>query len=420
MIILSASFRANAQEKTLSQSISEAMDRYEYPQAIALIDSALVQTDTSLTAERRQLILSKARCYKKLYKYRDASETLSAIINQEDTEVMCELADCYANEGEIEGALITYYMQMMRHPDNQFIRLQRLALLNKAGDWKGCIDEGKQLLSLDTIPQVLSVIGYSYANTGQADSALAYYRKALKMRPKNVGYLTSLSNLLLARKEYGEVIEKTGYYLVNTTPDEPMVESIHGLALYLTQNYDEAFKAFKKLKEDGDQSYGTFYYLGMSSLALKKYKDAAESLGIAWQIDSSDAKLAANYGTVLSRYANPAKAKLMFDKAEELMRPDSATMFKIIYGRGYLHYSAEQFKEAIPYYKQTYEYDNSYISALSTVGYCYERLKDFKNAKLWYEKYLEVGKPGSKAYKYVEESLEYVNGELFMEEPAEQ
>ncbi len=53
---------------------------------------------------------------------------------------------------------------------------------------------------------------------------------------------------------------------------------------------------------------------------------------------------------------------------------------------------------------------------LSNLAYCYERLKDWKNAEKYYLLYLKYGKEGTRGYKYVEESLDYVRQQLFMEE----
>ncbi len=399
-----------------SDEIRSAMGKYEYSYAISLIDSALVQRDTADAEALRTLSLLKARCQKKLYKFSEACATLGPIAFMEDVEVMGELADAYASDGKQEDALGTYYTLVSQQPGNLFFRLQVLGLFNKMGSWGDCIAEGKEALQIDSLPQILSIVGHAYSKMRQVDSALVYYGKALDMKPDNVGYLTSVCNLLLSREQYGEVVARTGKYLVNITPDEPEVESIYGFASYQMKNYGEAYKAFGKLKEDGDNSYATFYYAGLSSLALKKYKEAADDFAKAWQIDSSEVMLAANYGTALSRSYRQEQAMEMFDKATNLMAPDPVAEFKISYGKGFCLYYMERFSEAIPHYKRAYELDPSFISALSTVAYCYERCKDFASAKQWYEKYLSVGKPGTEAYQFVEQSLEYVNGELFMEE----
>lgn len=68
------------------------------------------------------------------------------------------------------------------------------------------------------------------------------------------------------------------------------------------------------------------------------------------------------------------------------------------------------------YYELSYKYDPRNISALSSIGYCYERMKNYDKALEYYERYKKVGKPGTAGYRFVEESIEYVKREKFMEE----
>lgn len=77
-------------------------------------------------------------------------------------------------------------------------------------------------------------------------------------------------------------------------------------------------------------------------------------------------------------------------------------------------HKAEDYRTAIRYYELSYRYDPKNISAISSIGYCYERLKEYKKAQDYYERYLKLGKPGTAGYKFVEESLDYVKQELFM------
>ena len=110
------------------------------------------------------------------------------------------------------------------------------------------------------------------------------------------------------------------------------------------------------------------------------------------------------------------KAKPWFDRALDLITPDPEILGKIQreYALGYM--KAEQFGNALDYYLKSWETDKSKYSVLSNIGYCYERLKDWKKAEQHYLQYLKYGKPGSGGYKYVEESLAYVRQQLFMEE----
>ena len=71
--------------------------------------------------------------------------------------------------------------------------------------------------------------------------------------------------------------------------------------------------------------------------------------------------------------------------------------------------------QAIEHYKEAYRYNPNFISAISTIAYCYEQKKDYKQALAWYEKYLKVATPESKDYVFAVESVRYLKGELFME-----
>lgn len=399
----------------VGRRIGDAIASYEFGRAVSMIDTLLFRSDSLAPEELRSLSLSKARCLKKLYRFKEAGEILGTVVSEDDFEVLGELADCHASDGRIDQALTLYYLLVMKRPDNAHFRLQLLGLYNKIGDWKECVGQGKALLQLDSLPQVLSIVGKAYSNIGQTDSALVYYGKALERRPDNTGYIGSVCNLLMSKGEFGEVLGVTGHYLNTYTPDAPEVESIYAFASYQMKNYGEAHKAYAKLKDEGDESFPTFYYSGLSSFALGKYKEALDDYSKAWQIDSTNAMLAANYGIALSKVGRQEEALEMFGKCEGLMRPDPALVYKLTYGKGLAFYSMEDFREAIPQYMALYELDKSFISALSTIGYCYEQLKDYSAAKKWYEKYLEVGNPDTKAYAFVKESLVFVNSELFME-----
>lgn len=53
-------------------------------------------------------------------------------------------------------------------------------------------------------------------------------------------------------------------------------------------------------------------------------------------------------------------------------------------------------------------------SVLSTIGYCYEQMKDYDHALEWYEKYLKEARPGTPSYDFVVKSIDYIKSERFM------
>jgi tetratricopeptide (TPR) repeat protein len=106
----------------------------------------------------------------------------------------------------------------------------------------------------------------------------------------------------------------------------------------------------------------------------------------------------------------------LYDKALKMLEPDPIMMHNIYGSRAMSFHRTEDFRTAIRYYEQSYRYNSKNISALSSIGYCYERLKEYDKALEYYERYLKLGKPGSKGYQFVEESIAYIRQEKFMEE----
>lgn len=96
----------------------------------------------------------------------------------------------------------------------------------------------------------------------------------------------------------------------------------------------------------------------------------------------------------------------------EMLQP-SPTMMHNIYGSmAMARHTIAQYAEAIKYYELSYKYNPKNISALSSIGYCYERLKNYTKALEYYERYLKLGKPGTEGYRFVELSINYVKQAL--------
>ena len=157
----------------------------------------------------------------------------------------------------------------------------------------------------------------------------------------------------------------------------------------------------------------------LSDRDIRLTVDAEKELLAAWQIDSSDVNLAYSIAAVKMEAFRPFEedVKPWLDKAWEMIKPDAALMSRLHqqYGLGYYR-RQDSWDKAIEHYKEAYKYNPKFISALSTIAYCYEVKKEYRQALQWYEKYLAVAKPGSPGYDFVTKSVAYIKGELFMEE----
>ena len=385
--------------------------------AALLSGAAAAQPADSLA---RRAALAEARYLKSIYKTDAAIERLSELVTPGvfDEEVLSELADCHFVNGDYETAAGTYQLLSLHEPDNLLYRIKQMQIAFRMKDYSACASLGRSILARDSIPAVAALVGDAYNLAGLTDSALVCYRQALALKPRNEAVVSKAANLLLTAKDYDGVLSMTGDYLA-MDPDNFTVAPIRGLAYYLSAQYDSATVVFKRLEDLGADNYPLHYYLGQSYWHTNVTYEAERELLKAWALDSSDANLAVSIAAVKTEMYRPfdKQVRPMLEKAEAMIQPDSALVSRIHQQYGASYYRLEQFDQAIPHYQEAYRYNPSYIQAISTIAYCYERLKKYKEALDYYERYLKLARPGSRGYEFAKKSIDYIKGEIFMNEP---
>ena len=396
------------------------MRKFSFITGLLLGSLCVVHAQTQDSLDIRKGILAEARYLKSIYKTDEAIEKLSELVKPEgfDEDVLSELADCHFQSGDYESAAGTYFLLSSRAPDNVLYKIRQMQTYARLKAWPQSIQAGREILQLDSIPAVLSFIGDSFRQMESTDSALWYYRRSLAMRPMNESVVAKAVNVLIGKGDYDGAIALTGAFL-SEDPDNPLVAPLQGLSYYRKGDYESAISVFQRQEDIGNDTYPIHYYLGQSYWHTKVMYRAEEELLTAWQIDSSDVNLAYSIAAVKSDGYRPfeKEVKPWLDKAWEMIQPDPATMSRLHqqYGLGY--YRRQDLDKAIEHYKEAYRYNPKFISALSTIAYCYEVKKDYKQALQWYEKYLEVARPGTQGYEFATKSVTFLKGELFMEEP---
>ena len=396
------------------------MRKLSYITGLLLGSLCALHAQTPDSLDLRKGILAEARYLKSIYKTDEAIEKLSELVKPEgfDEDVLSELADCHFQSGDYESAAGTYFLLSSRAPDNVLYKIRQMQTYARLKAWPQSIQAGREILQLDSIPAVLSFIGDSFRQMESADSALWYYRRSLAMRPMNESVVAKAVNVLIGKDDYDGAIALTGAFL-SEDPENPLVAPLQGLSYYRKGDYESAISVFQRQEDIGNDTYPIHYYLGQSYWHTKVMYRAEEELLTAWQIDSSDVNLAYSIAAVKSDGYRPfeKEVKPWLDKAWEMIQPDPATMSRLHqqYGLGYYR-RQDSWDKAIEHYKEAYRYNPKFISALSTIAYCYEIKKEYKHALEWYEKYLKVATPGSQGYEFATKSIDYLKGELFMEE----
>ncbi len=375
------------------------------------------QTD-SISFDVRQS-LENARQLRRLCKTDQAIDTLMAALqrNTSDMEVLTELAECHTSAGNSEEAYGWWVMLSTMQPDNLYFQIAQARLLYREKAYEECITVCRGITARDTIPDILAMTADAYRLAGKADSALVYYNEFLRIKPHHAKTISKKADILLAAKKYDEVLKMTGPFL-EAEPDNMTVLPIHGLALHLDKKYKPSLEVFEKQLSLGDSTYSVRYYLGLNHFMLDNILQAEREFEKAYQLDSSDVMLVYQLAETKSRriYGSNDETERLYAKALKMLEPNPVMMHNIYGSRAMSFHKSEDFRTAIKYYELSYRYNPKNISALSSIGYCYERLKEYDDALKYYELYLKKGRPGSKGYQFVEESIAYIKQEKFMED----
>lgn len=386
---------------------------------ICILSCLILKAQTDSLSIRTKQSIENARQLRRLYKTDEAIDTLMAALqyNASDMEVLTELAECHTSAGNTEEAFGWWMMLSTMQPQNLYFQISQAKLLYREKAYEECIDICKSITARDTIPDILAMTGDAYRFAGKPDSALVYYNRFLDIKPFHAKTISKKADILLAAKKYDDALKMTGAFL-EKDPENMTVLPIHGLALHLNKKYKPSLEIFEKQLSLGDSTYSIRYYLGMNHYMMDNILQAEREFEKAYQIDSSDVMLVYQLAETKSRrlYGNSPETERLYEKALKMLEPDPVMMHNIYGSRAMSFHRAEDFRTAIIYYELSYRYNPKNISALSSIGYCYERLREYDKALKYYGQYLKVGKPGSKGYKFVEESIAFIKQEKFMEE----
>lgn len=413
-----------------SRNWKRAMESYNYVQAITALDTqidSLVSMSASIADSVelqlhnnaiKELYLQKASCQKSIYKFSDAIESISQAIALagEDPAAFVSLADCHRLSGNDNAAMIFYALATQLDPQNIFFKIQKATHQYKMEDFEGCISEGKNIIAQDSIPAILGLIGNCFNRLRQSDSALHYYGKVYPKNPTDYRTLEKMSSIFLSNKMYDTVVAMAQNYL-SYDSSNVVINPILGLALHGKKMYKESFKVFERSLELGCDKLSGYYYQGLNTLLIEDYYDAYKWFNMAYALDSTDVNLVYNMGVCRYQTGRVKEAIELFNRAEQMLQPDSAMMYKINISRAELFFTNESFKSSVQYFVKAESYGPLHPAQLVKMGFAYRMLKDYKNALKCYDRYFKVGKEGSSSWRFAQDEVAFIKEEEFMSVP---
>ena len=413
----------------LSQSndVEEALHNFQYNEVLALLDAA---------PPTRENLLLKTHCYEKLYNYPAALNIYKQLLDEypEDVNLTISMAECASQAGNSPLSLQCWIIADSLSPGNRFIQTQKAMALYRNNNPDRAIEQAKTVFEADSVPLLLRMVGDAYLYSGQGDSAIWYYYKAIEKNPADHLAVNKLGNIYLGAKFYDATIDLTQTYLENINPEQILIGQLNGMAHYSAGNYAEATRRLKDNIILGDSSYTTCYYLGMSLYASKLYYESVSWLEKAYNQNDTDVNLLYYYGTALSMTYDRKRGIEVLTEGVERIEKMNEMLFDFDRSFAGAYMRSGDYYKAIGYFQSAYKRNPETHPLLYNIGNCYESMKDYKNAVTYYERFLktapkgwdmdmknleegETGKPSSAdlLYKNAAWRLERLKEELFFQ-----
>ena len=192
-----------------------------------------------------------------------------------------------------------------------------------------------------------------YEDKNDFDSALVFYKKALKFDRYDDNLLLNIS------------------YCYSKLGDYKLADSYADLAIELN-----------------DKSAYSYYRKGNIMLSVERYDAAAEAFKKSVELEPDDVDY---YHSLSYSYSKLGEIELSLEYANRALLLDKDDPYSY-FRKAWALQECEKYKEAIETYQKCIDCDASFVDAYANISYCYSKLSEFKKSILFANKALMVNK----------------------------
>lgn len=381
LLLLSASTLLVAQN---TNPIQEAMANYDYDTALKLIER---ETPTM------PLLYQKGKALKSLGNNREALKVYEEIIAQDslNPRTFIEAAECCKSLARSKQALAYYQKAVELNPDNKYARIQYINLLLSLKKFDEALGESSLMTETDSSAVALHLQAQSFEGLEEYEPALGCYENILEKYPDDFLATAKAAKIYIDGKFYDYAIETTEKYRqIDST--NIAVNQQNALAYCLMKDYKTAAKRYEYLLNQGDKTFSTCYYLGISYYALDRLYEAHDVLEIARKYDPKNVNLLYYLGRASSKTSWKEDGVKYLEEAVAYAMPPDSAMVRLYVGLTDCYKMAGMFNDQIKSMQDRYKkYDIENHKLLYDMAYVYQyALKDKKNAERCLEAFLKT------------------------------
>jgi len=249
-------------------------------------------------------------------------------------------------------------------------------------------------------------LGLALAAAGRPEEAAAQYRRVLEIDPE---YIEAYNSLGLALAAAGRPGEAVGHYqkALGINPQQVEVRNNLGLALAATGRFDEAIAQYQKALELSPDSANVHLNLGVALGRSGKLDEAVSQFQEVLKSDPKSAEACNNLGIAFAGKGNPEAAITYYRRALEI-DPEYAQALNNL---GLALIGIGKPDEAIAHLRKALEVRPSYPAAHNNLGMALARADKLDEAIQHYRKALEISPAYPEAHYNLGDAL-YSQGRM--------
>ncbi len=224
-----------------------------------------------------------------------------------------------------------------------------------------------------------------YLALGQGEKCEEALQKSFRLSDEDIELLLKLGEINFILKDYKDVIKYLNLAL-EIDDKNPTAYLIKGYAYLEGGDTARAIDNFLISRNNDENNYDANMQLGLI-YSRKKNKLAVDYFNTALQINPNS--IEALYALAMF-YQNTFEIDKAIKNYDKILAIDSANA-NALYNTGYIYLVfSEDFSRASNYFTRAIQADSTYVNAWYNRGYCKELLGNFNDARMDYQKALDL------------------------------
>jgi tetratricopeptide (TPR) repeat protein len=277
----------------------------------------------------------------------------------------------------------------------------------KRADYRQCSELLKLIPEDSLTHEAFRQLAFSYQKQNDPQSLIYWGGRLLEHYPMDGEIVAAVTTALTRTDQaWSGINYAKGYFETDST--NILVNRAFADAYFMDRQFDKSVAMYERLLQQGDSTFNTLYSAGMCYSQLDSLELAYEHLKPAFFLSQmQNANCAYRLGVVCVDTQRFDEGLRYLDLATQLLLPDTTVMKAITLSKGEAYYLSFRHAKAVEAWKEHLKYNpNSIATYYNIASATYYYLPDSKQAKSYFEKFLEMARKEQNPNAQLKEMME--------------